>query len=277
MNMRRLLIIMLLSLLLAGCVPLWVMNQPEQPPQPPRPIDIPNIFYSDRINAKSVRYFKEKVLFKADISTSPHGDVEAFMADKDGKNNLQRLTFVTGSNTDYFITFVNKAEPVFNDTMLFITTGKIQRYSNPLMPLNYISGNPFYLFDVQTGNNIFEKDIQSACVSLPDKRKVYFIASNENAEANGSSLSLYVMGEDLQTQKVSDLPANIKKWAVPLDYNNSPTNSDEFVFNLDFENGEIKITTWQYPSAYIELMIREYLVSPNGSNLRRIKEKRERR
>lgn len=270
-------------ILISGCVPLWIMNQPEQP-QLPRPLDIPNIFYSDRLVSGSVRYFNNKVLFIADIGTSPNfTNLEAFMADKDGRTNLQRLTFGTGNNNPYFITYARLIQLVFNDSKILVEFNKMYRASNPLAPITEMSGCPFYIFDLN-GNKIFEKNVQCVCVNEDDKNTIAFVAENESGIQSKPPLGLYTMGDDLQSRKICDLPTQINLGVSEnecMEYLRGNglcvTISKEFPYDMIWKDGEIKFTTLEYKNnvwSGFDVITRIYKVNPDGSDLKLLETKR---
>ncbi|MBN3038481.1 MAG: hypothetical protein JW869_03585 [Candidatus Omnitrophica bacterium] len=266
--MRSLVLILASSLIiLQGCaVPIYDLNAKE-PPRPPRPLDIPNIFFSDRVKGDSVKYFKDKVVFLADVGTSPYtSNVEAFMADKDGKTNLQKLTFATSGNTRNYITFARKIDITFGESKIFVEFSKVYRDPNPFYFLETIPGNPLIILDANSGNKLFEKEVESACCQLSANKKVAFIAKDEGAQGAGL-LGLYIIGEDLNSTRIADLPDSIIA-------NRSYRSGKEYLSHMEWKEDGIIFYTNQIEPGFWSGWVnrfREYRVNPDGSNLRLIK------
>ena len=255
------LVLVMLCLSVSGCVPLWVMNQPEPIPSP-RPLDIQNIFYTDRLKGDSVKYFKNKVVFIADVSSNPYfKSLEVFIADKDGRNNLQRVTFATSSNSQNYISFAKNVDLVFDESRLFVVFGKVYRDPNPLFFLEELTGNPLILLESTIGNKIFEKNVEAASVKSPDKKKIVFIAEN------GNVLSIYAMGEDLNFNKIADLPNTIQP-------NKEPRTGKEYPADIKWDETGITVYTKQILSDFWNAWLvrsREYRLNVDGSNFQLIK------
>lgn len=255
--------LVLLCLGLCGCVPLYVMNQPE-PIQPPRSLDVQNIFYTDRLKGDSVRYFKDKVLFIADVSSDPYfKSHEVFVADKDGRNNLQRITFVTSSNNRNYISCAKNADLVFGESRIFAVFGKVYKDPNPFFFVEPLTGNPLILLDSATGNKVFEKIVDAACVKLPDKNKIVFVAQD------GAVLGVYEMGIDGGVNKIADLPAAIQP-------NRSPRTGKEFPDDIKWDESGITVHTAQVlPGSWSGWLnrSREYRINADGSNFQLINTK----
>lgn len=283
--MKRIILLTMVICLtgLAGCAPVWIMNPPEQV-HPPRPLDIQNIFYTDRLAGNSVKYFNNKVLFIVDVGTSPNfTNMEAFMADKDGKSNLQRLTFDAANNNLYFITYARSVQPIFNNSKILVEFKKIYRASNPLAPITEMSGNPFYIFDLN-GNKVLEKNVQGICVNEQGNNTVAFIAEDESGTPPKLPLSLYTMENDLRLEKIWNLPAQISLGVSESDcmvfiQGNGlcVMNSKEFVHDMSWKNGEIKFITLEYKPNFwsgFDVIQRVYKIKPDGNDFKLLETKR---
>ncbi|MCX5713898.1 MAG: hypothetical protein NT033_03625 [Candidatus Omnitrophica bacterium] len=254
-------VIMPLVICLSGCVPLWVMNQPEQVLSP-RPLDIQNIFYTDRLVGDSVKYFKNKVVFIADVSADPYfKSLEVFIADKDGRNNLQRVTFATSSNSRNYISFAKNVDLAFDESRIFVVFGKVYHDPNPFFFEEELTGNPLILLEPTTGNKIFEKNVEAASIKSPDKKKIVFVAQD------GAVLSIYVIGEDMNFNKIADLP-------IAIQPNKGPRTGKEYLAGMKWDGTEIALYTNQilpgFWSGWLN-RFREYRINADGSNFQLIK------
>lgn len=255
--MKNTIFVLIVPLLicLTGCVPLWVMNQPEPIP-PPRPLDMQNIFFSERVVGISRQYSGDKVLFIADISTSPYGQqYEAFLADKDGKN-LVRLSFDGARRVRW----------IFDGAKFLVLTSSL------------------VIFDSQTKNEVNKiPEVEEACVSR-DGKEIAFIRRVEYSDKSSYKsnsmpyYAVYTMGEDLQPKKIIDLPPQIRPALGPFSKPEKLFQTEEHAdLTLNWTNEGISFCTYQYTVAIVSdnyTTERTYMVNPDGSNLRVVEQKR---
>ena len=190
--MRRLALLLATLFLLSGCVTAtYVLNQPKPSPVF-RPLDMPNIFSSERVRVNTPMYARERVIFLADISTSEEKQFEAFLANRDGTNPI-RLTFSGAA----------RVGTAFEDEIFFVLSN-----GNPHIP-GWLS-RPFTLsfFDDSGKKMNALNDVHEICHS-PDKSQLALLQPIVASADRNEPLALYLLDRNMQRKKLADLPPKV--------------------------------------------------------------------